>query len=266
MTSVGDVAGLWRYPVKSMIGEPIETAAIGAGGVAGDRAWAVVDAEGRVGSAKHSKRWPGLFAMRAAYLEEPGPSAQAPPVRITLPTGARIASDDPALAATLSDCFGRTVALLDTPPPGARAVEERDDGDEESFALPPGTFFDDAVLHLLSVDALERLDEAYPDGLFAPERFRPNVLIATGGDSPGFPEDTWIGRRLRLGDELEVVVTKRCRRCVMVSLEQEDRPRDPGILRTAAQLHGADVGVYARVLRAGSVRLGEPAELLRAVL
>jgi uncharacterized protein len=265
VTRVGEVAGLWRYPVKSMIGEPIETAAVGTGGVAGDRARAVVDAEGRIGSAKHSKRWPGLFAMRAAYIEEPGPSVAAPPVRITLPGGASLASGDPALGATLSECFGRTVALIDTPPAGAHAVEERDDGGEESFALPPGTFFDDAVLHLLSVAALERLGEAHPDGRFAPERFRPNVLIATG-DGPGFPEDGWVGRRLRLGDELEIAVTGRCRRCVMVSLEQQDRPRDPGILRTAAQLHGADVGVYARVVRAGSVRLGEPVELLGAVL
>jgi uncharacterized protein YcbX len=265
MKRLGDVAGLWRYPVKSMIGEPIETAAIGPGGVAGDRARAVVDAEGCVGSAKHSKRWPGLYAMRAAYLEEPEPSAPPPPVGITLPGGARLGSDDAALDATLSDCFGRTVALLDTPPPGARAVEERDDGGEESFALPPGTFFDDAALHLLSVAALDRLGEAHPSGRFAPERFRPNVLIATD-DRPGFPEDGWIGRCLQLGDELEIVVTGRCRRCVMVSLEQEDRPRDPGILRTAAELHGADVGVYARVVRAGRVRLGDPADLLGAVL
>ena len=260
MRRVGTVEGLWRYPVKSMIGEAIESTDIGVGGVAGDRARALVDADGRVGSAKHSKRWPGLFTTRAAYLEEPGSSASVPPVRLTLPGGATLASDDDSLASALSEHFGRPVALLDSPPAGARAVEELDDGVEESFALPPGTFFDDAVLHLLSVAALARLHEAHPSGRFVSERFRPNVLVSTG-DGPGFPEDGWIGHGVRLGRDVEIAVTGRCRRCVMVSLEQEDRPRDPRILRTAAQLHDADVGVYAHVVRDGQVRLGDPVHL-----
>jgi uncharacterized protein YcbX len=262
MTRVGVVTGLWRYPVKSMIGEVLDAAEIGPGGVAGDRGRAVVDDEGTVASAKHSKRWPGLFTTRAEYLAEPGLDGELPPVRLTLPDGATVTGGD--AAAALSERFGRAARLLDTPPAGARAYEELDDGGEDSFELPPGTFFDAAVLHLLSTASLDRLGEAHPGGRFAPERFRPNVLI-TPDDATGFPEDGWTGARMRIGDEVEVAVTGHCRRCVMVSLEQEDRPRDPLILRTAAQIHDADVGVYARIVRGGTVRRGDPVQLIEEV-
>jgi uncharacterized protein YcbX len=260
VTRVGAVAGLWRYPVKSMIGEALSSAEIGPGGVTGDRGRALVDTDGRVASAKHSKRWPGLFDTRASYIAEPGANGALPAVRLDLPGGVSAASDDDALAALLAERFGRPVALLDTPPAGARAVEEAEDGVEDSFALPPGTFFDDAVLHLVSSAALARLGEAHPEGHFAPERFRPNVLVATIAD--GFPEDGWIGRQLAIGDDVRLAVTGACRRCVMVSLEQEDRPRDPRVLRTAAQVHDADVGAYATVVRGGRVRVGDPVDLL----
>lgn len=260
MTRVGVVTGLWRYPVKSMIGEALEAARIGPGGVAGDRGRAVVDDEGRVASAKHSKRWPGLFTTRAEYVAEPGLDGEPlPPVRLTLPDGTTVMADDAAPA--LSERFGRPARLLDIPPAGARADEELDDGGEDSFELPPGTFFDAAVLHLLSTASLDRLGEAHPGGRFAPERFRPNVLI-TPDDAGGFPEDRWTGGRMRLGDEVEIAVTGPCGRCVMVSLEQEDRPRDPLILRTAAQVHGADVGVYAHIVRGGTLRRGDPVHLI----
>ena len=40
--AVGSVAGLWRFPVKSMGGEPLEQAELGKGGLLGDRAYALV--------------------------------------------------------------------------------------------------------------------------------------------------------------------------------------------------------------------------------
>lgn len=262
MTRVGTVERLWRYPVKSMIGEELQAAAVGSRGVAGDRARAVVDAEGRVASAKQSKRWPGLFTTRAAYLREPTDAEPAPAVRLTLPDGTSATSDDAALPVLLARQFGRAVRLTDTPPGGARSAEDLDDGTEETFELHRGTFFDDAVFHLVTTASLARLAGAYPSGDFAAERFRPNVLVATPDGDGGFVEDAWIGHRLRLGDEVEVQVIGSCRRCVMVSLEQEGRGRDPLILRTAAQANGACIGVYATIVRGGRVPRGAPTTLL----
>jgi uncharacterized protein YcbX len=240
-----------------MIGEELPFADVGPHGLLGDRGRALVD-DARVGSAKQSKRWPELFATRAEYLREPTAADLAPPVRLTLPDGTRMTSDDERLPALLRRRFGREVHLTDAPPDRARSGEELDDGREASFELHRGTFFDDAVLHLVTTTALARLAAEHPAGEFAPERFRPNVLIAPSDGRPGFHEDAWIGCRLGLGDEVELRVTGACRRCVMVTLEQEGRARDPRILRTAAQLHDAEVGVYAAVVRGGRVRPGDP--------
>lgn len=262
MTEIGTVERLWRYPVKSMIGEELPAAAVGPRGLIGDRARAIIDADGRVASAKQSKRWPGLFATRAEYLREPTDTEPAPPVRLTLPDGATVATDDAALAELLERQFGRVVRLTSTPSGDTHSAEDLDDGTEEPFELHSGTFFDDAVLHLVTTASLARLAGAHPPGDFAPERFRPNVLIATPNGNGGFAEDAWIGRRLRLGDEVEVHVTGPCRRCVMVTLEQEGRGRDPLILRAAAQTHDACVGVYATIARRGRVLRGAPTILL----
>jgi MOSC domain-containing protein YiiM len=47
----------------------------------------------------------------------------------------------------------------------------------------------------------------------------------------------------------------------MTTLPQGDLPRDTGILRTAAQNHRANVGVYASVLQGGKVRRGDSVSL-----
>jgi uncharacterized protein YcbX len=121
--------------------------------------------------------------------------------------------------------------------------------------LPPGTFFDLAIVHVLTTATLDRLRELYPEGRFEVRRFRPNVIIAC--DEHGFVENDWIGRTLSIGDEVRVRVTGPCPRCVMTTLAQGDLPKDPGILRTAAQENAANVGVYADVVSGGTVRRGD---------
>ena len=118
-------------------------------------------------------------------------------------------------------------------------------------AMPPGTFFDLAVVHVLTTATIDRLRELYPDGRFEVRRFRPNVVVAT--EERGFVENDWIGRTLALGDEVRLEVTGPCPRCVMTTLPQYDLPKDPGILRAAAKHNEANVGIYASVIRGGDV-------------
>jgi hypothetical protein len=109
---VGAVGGVWRFPVKSMLGEELDVADVSEGGIVGDRAYALVDREtGKVASAKHPKLWPELLHCRASFVEPPAPGGELPPVRIELADGTSVRSDAPDAEAALGRFFGRDVEL-----------------------------------------------------------------------------------------------------------------------------------------------------------
>src|SRR3954465_12027425 len=109
---VGKVGTLWRFPVKSMLGEELDSVDLVEGGVVGDRAYAVRDRDtGKVASAKHPKLWPNLLECRAAFVEQPRAGEDVPPVRIELADGTAVRSDSADVDATLSRFFGRDVEL-----------------------------------------------------------------------------------------------------------------------------------------------------------
>lgn len=70
------------------------------------------------------------------------------------------------------------------------------------FELPLGTFFDLAVVHLLTTATIDHLRELYPQGRFEVRRFRPNIVVATGPDDRGFVENDWIGHTVAIGDKV----------------------------------------------------------------
>src|SRR5262249_55602277 len=120
---VGRIVGLWRYPVKSMMGEELNAAAVTGRGLLGDRAFALVDAEtGKVASAKNPRRWPTLFDFRAAFVEPLGDDKPLPPVRITLPDGETLTTDQKDAELRLAAQLGRTVRLARTA--GEAAIAE----------------------------------------------------------------------------------------------------------------------------------------------
>jgi hypothetical protein len=267
--AVGTVVSLWRYPVKSMMGEELNAAEVSERGLLGDRAYALVDAlDGKVASAKNPRKWPQMFEYRASFVDPPHRGAQMPPVRVTLPDGTVVTSRQADLPAFLSKVLGREVTL-EAAEPGARQAEEYwpdmeglDERDTVTdFDLPEGTFFDCAVLHLLTTATIDRLRELYPKGRFEVRRLRPNVVVETTDPVTDFVEDGWIGRTVSIGDEVQVAITGPCPRCVMTTLAQGDLPKDSGILRTAAQHNQVNVGVYASVLRGGHVRRGDAIRL-----
>lgn len=261
-SDVGTVASLWRYPVKSMMGEELNASLVTERGLLGDRAFALVDREtGKVVSAKEPRKWARMFEFRASYAVPPGGNG-LPPMRIALPDGSIVTSDLPNLNEVLSRELGREVALAASAPDAPSLEEYWPDIEGLAFrevvtdeAMPPGTFFDLAVVHVLTTATIDRLRELYADGRFEVRRFRPNVVV-TGSDR-GFVENDWIGRTLALGDEVRLEVTGPCPRCVMTTLPQYDLPKDPGILRAAAKHNAANVGVYASVVRGGTVRRGD---------
>ena len=283
------VVGMWRYPVKSMLGEQLTEGEIRAGGLAGDRAFALVDREdGKVASAKNPRKWGGLLECRAVTV---GPSTAGPPtVEITLPGGSQVRSDDPDVDAVLSAAIGRDLHLASTAPDGGafeevwpdidglapeEVIEGTNIGTEETgervsqFPLgsmaPAGTFFDLSVLHLMTTATLARLQELAPTASFDVRRYRPNVLVETD-DQPDFVENGWVGRTLDLGSSVQIRITLPTMRCVMTTLAQPDLPRDRETLRTIAANNRIDIpglgtwacaGVYGDVDVSGTVRTGD---------
>jgi uncharacterized protein YcbX len=266
-----------------MMGEELRTAGIEKHGVVGDRAYALVgEADGKVASAKNPGKWPTLFAFRATFLQSSGDGSKVPPVRITLPDGKTVTSkQQDVMNQTLSKALGKNVVLAVTErgqvagaqssmPAGwtARAeeywpdIDGRDHRDAVTdFKLPAGTFFDSAIVHLVTSSTFKRLHELYPQGRFEAPRFRPNIVVDPAGRETGFVEQAWIDHQLAIGDQVRLHVTGPCARCVMTTLAQGDLPKDPGILRTAVQHNHGHVGVYAAVVQGGIIQQGDPVRL-----
>jgi uncharacterized protein len=267
-STVGTLLSLHRYPVKSMMGEELNSSRLGPKGLEGDRLFALSDPEtGKVASAKNPAKWPNLFEFRAAYVTAPE-TGLAPTVRITLPSGETVLSGNGSLDAPLSAAAGRPARLLGSAPghstleeywPDVEGLARRDEVSDE--ALPTETFFDCAAVHLLTTATLAELRRLHPGGQIEARRFRPNLVVGTIPELVGFAEGAWVGRVIALGSTVKLKVTGPCGRCVMTTLAQGDLSRDLGVLRTAARFNQAQVGVYASVLQGGVVRRGDAVSL-----
>jgi uncharacterized protein YcbX len=268
--AIGAVTSLWRYPVKSMMGEQLKAVYFTEHGMLGDRAYALIDrATGKVASAKNPLKWPKLFQFGASYAKPPETSAPIPPVVIKLPDGGCVSSDSPETARLLAGALDREVELVCGAPdkpsleeywPDLATLAHRDEVTDE--AMPAATFFDCAPVHILTTATLAKLAAFYPGGRFEPRRFRPNILVATGSPETSFVENTWVGKTIGIGAEVRIKITGDTGRCVMTTLAQDDLPRDLGILRAAAQCNQAHVGVYGEIVKPGMVRDHDPVSVI----
>ncbi|MEX1323616.1 MAG: MOSC N-terminal beta barrel domain-containing protein [Synechococcaceae cyanobacterium] len=273
---VGHVQALWRYPVKSMLGERLERLEVEPRGVVGDRGYALWDpATRRVASAKNPRRWADLLAYSARYLDDPRPGEPLPPVAVHGPLAGpdsapiTLRSDDPALVARLTERLGRSVFLLDQAPAGASLDQYWPEVEGRAFqnvtnelVLPEGTFFDACPIHAISTATLATLRRLEPELDFAVERFRPNLLIEPVGTSEGtvegFVEERWEGGTLAIGESLVLRVDGGCPRCVITTLAQGDLPQALEILRATARHNRVTAGIRLSVEQPGPLAVGDP--------
>jgi MOSC domain-containing protein len=290
--SVGAIAALWRFPVKSMPGERLGAAEVMPGGVVGDRAYALIESEtGKVVSGKNPRLGPAMLGCRAEFAESPRAGEDPPPVRITLPDGTSTTSDAPDVDATLSGYLGRVVTLARAAPedftidqyhPDMEGLDpdgHRDTVTESKLgsaffaeaglpsAVSVGAFFDLFPVSVMTTSTLDQLNELRPESRFDERRFRMNVIVGTGNG--GFVENDWIGRALELGDGVRLTVSLPDPRCVMTTMAQGELPKDTEILRTLVRHNRIDVagglypcaGVYATVDAPGTLHAGDQAVL-----
>jgi hypothetical protein len=273
------VSQLWRYPVKSMLGDTVTTVDLAAAGIVGDRPWAVLDA--RTGAIRGGKQIPSLMQARATFR-----SGDVAVADIELPDGSHTATDDPAVHRRLSEAFAADLRLealhppadLDfyrrRPPTGdplaeARAALGRTEDEPLpdmswmpatvfEFQAPPGSFVDAFPLLILSTSALRTLTDALPGSNPEVRRFRPSIVVDTG-TAPGHPELGWPSRsRWRVGTA-EIEIVGPCPRCVMPTRALDhDVPEDRPILRHIVRELDGNVGVYAEVVVPGRCAVGDP--------
>ncbi|WP_373539779.1 MOSC domain-containing protein [Chamaesiphon sp.] len=264
-TLVGKVSSLWRYPVKSMLGEQLDAVAVTPTGLLGDRAYALWDRQTqRIASAKNPHKWAKLLEFQATFVEYPQPQATIPPVSFALPDGDRATSDDRNIDLILSQLLGREVELLTAVPetpsldqywPDLEGAANRDTVTQ--LFMPAGTFFDSCPIHAITTATLARLQQLYPDGHFEPARFRPNILIEPIAADTTFVENDWVGSQMTIGNEVRLSIDTACPRCVVTTVAQSDLPTDLNILRTTARHNNSIAGIRASVLQPGSIRCGD---------
>jgi uncharacterized protein YcbX len=230
--SVGTIDALWRYPVKSMLGEELTQAPVDARGILGDRLYAVRDTDGKLGSGKNTRRFrrmDGLLDFRATYLSDLTPE-------ITLPNGQVVRGDDEHVHWAIANSLGK---------PGVTLAKE----DVISH-------FDEQPLHIVTSASLTWLSDLAPESDIDPRRVRPNLVIKVA-ETAGRPEDAWVGRELHIGTHLVIVVVGRAERCAMMNFAQEELPHSTDILRAVTEANDMFFGVHAQVRNPGRIRVGD---------
>jgi uncharacterized protein YcbX len=257
MTTVGTVAELWRFPVKSMQGERLESARIDDRGIEGDRRWALIDLA--TGKLMTAKRWSKLL-LAAAHTDESGA------VTIDLGDGAPLSADDPDASARLSAWLGRDIVLQEAAADTAVAYEmtldpPNDDAEYFDIPAPPGSFFDWADIHLLTEPTFAAAARSRPELQWDIRRFRPNIIVA--GDLEPFAEDGWSGSEVEVGDDnpATIAVRQPTVRCAVPLRAQPGLARQPEIFSSLQELHDNHLGVYCDVTVAGEVAVGSPVRL-----
>ncbi len=286
----GSVVQLWRFPVKSMGGSPVDEVRIDRRGVHADRLWAVRDLEQNITAS--ARRLPKLLGCSARYALAPGPDdgpGNVPEVIVTMPDGTELASGGGELDQALSDLVGREVRLTALPPSSDTSLHRlsvqqtranysptevrRDFGlsDQEAlpdtsvfttrqmltlarFATPPGTFVDLSPVHVVSTTSLATLSAGGVP--YDVRRFRPNVLVALDEAGDGYPEAGWVGGDVEFGSAA-LRITNPTIRCVVPTRPQPGLELDRALTRRLAENTQRFLGVYADVATPGVVRVGD---------
>ena len=234
MTRVGVVAALNRYPVKSMMAEPMQGAALHWTGLQGDRTYAFVRESDRSDFPWLTARQVPAMVRHEALYTDPDPKHAT--VQVRAPNGTVYDVRDPALAAHLSEQAGQPVRLV---------------------RIGRGTY--DAMPVSVLTDAQVAAVGAAHGTPVGAERFRANILVAAAPDAP--PEREWAGRELRFGTEARVRLDWAIPRCAMVAIDPDTADRDPEVLRTVVQAFGNRVGTYCAVTAPGPIAVGDPVTL-----
>ena len=223
------IVQIWRYPVKSLAGEPLRSTPLDFGGLPHDRRHALIDSDPTRAGKPLNDRHSQVLLGYGAFVKDGV-------VRVRTPAGAEHTLDERAWLDAIERDLGKPVTLRSSQEP----------------------IHDDSDILVVSAASLRALADEY--GAFVnPLRFRPNLIVDDPGLRP-FAEQEWLGARIAVGGAL-LETSSACLRCVVTTIDPETLSGDPAFLRLLAQRHEAKFGVYCKVLTPGEVRLGDELEL-----
>lgn len=234
------VAALWRYPVSSLAGQPMDALFFGTDGAEGDRGYGLFDVASGIVAApdRNPAKWDRAPRVRTRLSDRGG-------LEIATPGGEWLAAPDARSDRAISDYLGFAASVR----------PYRDEAPQPADGSTVAPRYRKAPVHLLTTASLARLKALHPDGNPDPRRFRPGILIDMPEAYGEFPESAWLGRRLAVG-EVELTVSEPCRRCGFTVIAQDGFDNDPGILRTLVRNNGHNIGVYCTVDRPGRIETG----------
>jgi len=235
MTEIGRVREIVRYPVKSMAGTVVESAALGWHGLEGDRRFAFRRVEDESGFPfLTASRLPELLLYHPADFDES--TGEPLPTRVRTPDGSLVPLGSEELKSELSDRSGGSVELM---------------------RFKHGVF-DEGAVSIVSLATIAGIGREAGFELDR-RRFRANIIIETAQNDP-FLEDEWVGGSLTFGEGNAgpaVSVTLRDERCVMVNIDPDTGAKDARVMKAVVRLNNNYAGVYATAVRRGTVRVGD---------
>ncbi len=234
MTEVGIIKNIFRYPVKSMAGESLESCSLGWHGLEGDRRFAFRRMEDSGGFPwLTAGRLPALLRYQPFWVENVEESK--PVLHIRTPDGKELEASSEALRAEIAEAYGKDVQLM-----------------QFNHGI-----FDEASVSLISLGTIYSLGIECGKSLDI-RRFRPNLLIESLTAEP-FAEDQWVGQVLQFGSSEgpEISITLRDLRCAMINMDPDTAEIDPVILKSVARVNEVCAGVYATVTKTGTVSVGQ---------
>jgi len=263
MAVVGKVESLWRYPVKSMRGEELQTAFVGFAGIFGDRLFAIKSAARPAGFPYLTGREQAKMLLYRPRFRHPD-KARMPPnlaeAEAIAPGLNPVCGDPGDLAVDVQTPSGEVVSVED--PSLLHGLAE---GLAERGALrllrSEKAMTDCRPLSLFSIQTARRLGEELGSDIDK-RRFRANIYLDLSS-TPGFGEDAFVGQRLRIGSKVVVSILERDPRCAMITLDPDSTKRNPKILGHVTKAHEGKAGVYGAVLVEGLVQQGDAIELLK---
>jgi uncharacterized protein YcbX len=262
MSVVGRVESVWRYPVKSMRGEELPEIFAGFSGIWGDRLFAFKSSATPAGFPYLTGREAHgmlLYRPRFRHPEKAAKPANLAEAQEISPILNPVAADPDDLALDVETPSGEVLAIGD--PALSRQLAERA-GDGHSLILlrSDRAMTDCRPISLFSLQTARQLGEEVGSGLDK-RRFRANVYLDLG-TAGGFSENTFVGRKVRIGSRVVVAVLERDPRCQMITLDPDTAVSNPEVLRKVARGHDGTAGVYGAVLAEGIIRVDDAVEVL----